>query len=92
MNVTIIRTSGAQEQHDIPKSSAIREIRKLIGATCLDTVNLRTGDVMLVDDTGMVDGRPINPEATKRYHAVCRPGTVHCIHGDVAIARDEDFA
>ena len=91
MNVTIIRTSGTREQHDIPRHSAIREIRKLIGAECLDTVNLRNGDVLLVDDTGMVDGRPVNPEATKLYHGVCRAGTVHCIHGDVAVARDADF-
>ena len=92
MNVKIIRISGDTEQHDIPKFSAIREIRKLIGADCLDTVNLRDGNVMLVDDTGMVDGKPINPEGTKLYHGVCRPGTVHCIHGDIAIARDADFA
>lgn len=92
MNVTIIRTSGAQEQHEVlHKSGAIRAIRKLIGADCLDSVNLRDGRVMLVDDTGMLDGRPVNPEATKRYHAVCRPGTVHQIYGDVAIVLDADF-
>lgn len=92
MNVKIIRINGAVEQHETPRFSAIREIGKLIGATCLCAVNLRNGDVMLVDDTGMVDGKPVNPEATKLYHGVCRVGTVHCIHGDVAIARDEDFA
>lgn len=92
MNVTIIRTSGAREQHDIPKPSAIREIRKLIGAECLDSVTLLNGAVMLVDDTGMVDGRPVNPEATKLYHGVCDPNTVYQIHGDVAIVLDADFA
>lgn len=92
MNIKIIRINGETEQHSVPKYSAIREIHKLIGATCLDTVNLRNGDVMMVDDTGMVDGKPVNPEATKFYRGVCRAGTVHCIHGDVAVVRDADFA
>ena len=92
MKVKIIRINGATEEHDVPRHSAIREIRKLIGADCLDSVNLRNGDVMLVDDTGMVDGKPVNPEGTKLYHGVCRAGTVHRIHGDVAVARDADFA
>lgn len=35
---------------------------------------------------------PVNHEATKLYHAICRPGTTHQIVGDVAIAYDEDFA
>jgi hypothetical protein len=48
--------------------------------------------VMLVDDTGMIDGKPINPKATALYHAICRPGTMFSIHGDVAIASDRDFA
>jgi hypothetical protein len=36
--------------------------------------------------------KPINAEATKIYHSVCVPGATHQIAGDVAIARDEDFA
>jgi hypothetical protein len=36
--------------------------------------------------------KPINAEATKIYHTVCRPGTMHQIAGDVAICRDKDFA
>jgi hypothetical protein len=36
--------------------------------------------------------KPINAEATKIYHTVCRPGTTHQIAGDVAICRDKDFA
>lgn len=93
MRVTVIRISGAREEHEVlHPSGAIRAIRKLIGAECLDSVNLRDGRVMLVDDTGMVDGRPVNPEATKLYWSICRAGTTHPICGDVAIARDEDFA
>jgi hypothetical protein len=36
--------------------------------------------------------KPINAQATKLYHAVCRPGTTHQIAGDVAICWDKDFA
>lgn len=61
-----------------------------------------------VIDHGMVEGpmgptryiehkpgparKPVNVEATKLYHAVCRPGTTHQIVGDVIIIRDEDLA
>jgi hypothetical protein len=36
--------------------------------------------------------KPVNVEATRMYHANCRPGTTHQIVGDVAIVPDEDFA
>lgn len=53
-------------------------------------------------DHGTVDGqhrfelkpikarKPINPEATKLYLQICRPGTTHQIVGDVAILHDGD--
>ena len=34
--------------------------------------------------------KPINAKATALYRAVCRPGIVHQIAGDVAILRDDD--
>jgi hypothetical protein len=40
---------------------------------------------MAVDDTGMCDGLPVNPIATEAYHANCKPGTVHAIHGPAVI-------
>jgi hypothetical protein len=112
MNVTIIRTSGAQEQQTIradTDQAAFAGIAHLIGAKTLDTVNLRDGRVMIVDDNGyetetITHGpgqvelrptkarKPVNAEATKLYHDICRPGTTHQIVGDVAIVRDEDFA
>jgi hypothetical protein len=92
MNVEIIRIDGSREQQHIPhKSGAISAIQKFIGAEMCDTVNLRDGRVMLVDDTGMVDGKPVNAEATKLYHGLCHPGVLHPICGDVAIAIDADF-
>lgn len=90
MKVTRIRVDGAPTTHNVGQRQAIREIQRLIGATCLDTVNLRDGRVMLVDDTGLIDGRPVNSEATKLYQSVRR--TNNSIHGDVVIALDKDFA
>ena len=52
MNVKIIRTDGTEEQHEVSKGFAFAKIQKLIGASCCDTVNLRDGNVMLVDDNG----------------------------------------
>ena len=40
----------------------------------------------------MVDGKPVNPKATELYRAICIPGTMASIHGDVAIVWDGDFA
>lgn len=108
MNVTVIRTSGAHEQHQVANARAIAEIEKLIGAACLDSVNLRDGRVLFVDDNGyetetVTHGpghielkptkahKPLNAEATKLYHSICRPGTTHQIVGDVAIVLDADF-
>lgn len=109
MRVEILRVDGSRETHEVPRGGASGAIAQLIGASYLDTVNLRNGNVMMVDDAGYEtqavdhgDGRvelrptrarkPVNPEATKLYLAICVPGTTHQIVGDVAIARDADFA
>src|SRR5262245_25740787 len=55
MEVQIVRTDGREETHEIPGSTGTQifaAIRRLIDATSLDTVNLRDGRVMLVDDHG----------------------------------------
>jgi len=93
MQIEIIRTNGARETHEVPKAEPLKAIAKLVGYPFFDTVNLRDGRVMLVDDEGAIrDPRaPVNAEATKLYHAVCRPGTTWPIRGHVAIARDADF-
>jgi hypothetical protein len=85
----VIRVNGAEE--DIAGRPTIASVRKAIGADCLDTVNLHNGSVMMVDDTGMVDNKPSNSKATAIYHAMCKPGTVYTIHGDVALVNDSDF-
>lgn len=85
----IIRVGGAEEAIDgAPRTAAIRS---RINAECLDTVNLRDGRVMLVDDNGVSKKLPVNAAATGLYHAVCKPGTTHQIRGDVAVVYHDDF-
>ena len=88
----IIHTDGTEIL--IEEKPNMDRILKAIGAECADTVCLdkrtRT-QIMVVDDTGMVDGKPVNSKATKLYHSVCKPGTVYASHGDVALCNDLDF-
>lgn len=90
----IIRADGREERLDGPH--AMRSLQHLIAGNGIDVVQLRHLGrpvwVMIVDDTGFIDGRPINEKATALYHANCHPGTTHPICGDVAILLDEDFA
>jgi hypothetical protein len=87
----VIRVNGEETIYE--EKPTIRKIELAIDAECLDMVILdfRLKQVMCVDDTGMCDGKPVNPKATELYHAICKPGTLHCIHGDVVIVNDGDF-
>jgi hypothetical protein len=88
----IIRVNGHEE--DIPHKPTIGQIQKDIGCDWVDTVLLDHNRqiIMVVDDSGMIDGKPVNQKATALYLTSCRPGTPYSIHGDVAIVNDEDFA
>ena len=88
----VIRVDGSEEL--VAERPTIGKIHTAIGCECLDMVLLDPEHeiVMAVDDTGMVDGKPVNPKATALYHSICKPGTVFSIHGDVAIVNDRDFA
>lgn len=90
MNSKVIRVDGTEES--IEGKVTIAKVESMINADCLDTVNLRDGRVMLVDDNGISKGLPINPMATGLYHSVCRSGTTHQIRGDVAVVFDSEFA
>ena len=108
--VVILRTTGEREVHNICHRGGdlLRWIHKQINAEYTDSVNLRDGRVMIVNDHGyetemVQNGQvleikclkallPVNAEATKIYQALCYPGTTHQIVGDIAIAWDEDFA
>jgi hypothetical protein len=88
----VIRVDGTETIHEGKPS--IAEICRLIGCVGLDTVTIdrKRRTVMFVDDTGMIDRKPVNAKATALYRAICKPGTVHQIHGDVVIVNDGDFA
>lgn len=92
----VIRVNGHEE--DVEERPTIDRIQRAIGATCLDTVCLRKSRdgqaeiVMCVDDSGMIDGKPVNPKATELYHSICKPATIFSIHGDVVVCNDGDFA
>jgi hypothetical protein len=92
----VIRVDGTEEL--IEEKPTIGKIYHALGVTCCDSVTLRFGNgredtlVMMVDDTGAVGGKPVNPKATELYLTRCKPGTAWEIHGDVAIVNDEDFA
>lgn len=90
--VTLIKTDGQESIHEMPQLS-IREIRNLVDYDTFDTVNLRDGRVMMVDDMGHVkkDRPPLNHKATELYHSVCKPGTTWPILGDVVICNDADW-
>jgi hypothetical protein len=66
---------------------------------CMDTINLElvgagrvrgSRIVMMVDDTGMLDGLPVNDLAF--YIANTIKAYPHDIHGTAVIVNDEDFA
>ena len=104
MKIQVLRTSGIVEEHDVHDPEPLEWCRKAIGADVLDSVNLRDGRLMLVDDLGHVEGRKpgrrstsatplrVNARATALYWSVCKPGTTHRIVGDAAIVVDEDLA
>jgi hypothetical protein len=87
----VIRSNGQEEDHNAP---SIGKIRKLIEADCLDSVSLSRSPtiVMMVDDTGMCDGKPVNAKATALYQTRCQGSSPYSIHGDVCLVNDEDFA
>jgi hypothetical protein len=92
----ILRVDGSEQL--IEERPTLKRIQQIIGASTLDSVCLdnprraRPEQIMMVDDTGMIDHKPANPKATELYHAICKPGTVYAIHGDVVIVNDKDFA
>lgn len=69
------------------KGDPMRVAREVINAT-MDITRVRyQGKLrpMAVDDEGMLKELPVNDEATKAYHANCRPSTVWQIHGPAVI-------
>lgn len=88
----IIRVDGSEEV--VNQKPTIGKIHAAIGCDCLDMVLLdrEREIVMAVDDTGMVDGKPVNPKATALAREAKGQSYPWSIHGDVVIVSDKDFA
>lgn len=91
----IIRVDGREEL--IEEKPTLDRIHKAIGCDTIDAVPLTFSHnapalVMIADDNGMIDGKPVNQKATELYRAICKPATFYSIHGDVAICDDRDFS
>lgn len=85
----LIRADGAETELHGPH--ALQDVRQMIGAEALDTVNLADRvHVMLVDDEGILKNLPVNPKATRLYQDA--RGVPHQIRGDVVIVPDSDYA
>lgn len=84
----VIRTSG--DDFIIREKPTLKKVKKSICADHIDcvTISFSAGHVadlvMMVDDTGMIDGKPFNSAAS------IEAGTD--IYGDAAIIHDCDFA
>lgn len=90
----VIRVDGTIETHECKQTGLLQETQRAIGAETIDTINLHRGDlVMSVDDTGLIDGKPVNVKASRLYASVCRPAVQDqaVVCGDVAIVHDLDF-
>lgn len=86
MHAYIARADGSVVV--LTKTPSHKEIRGLIGADTLETVSLRNGTTLYVDDAGHQKNLPRNEIATTLYHAICRAGTTHHIVGDAVVAPD----
>lgn len=81
----LIKTSGEEKVISPARTEFTNEeLHALIGCKFLAGVKLDDEDFMFVDDTGLVDHRPINQKATEVVRSY-RPGYPHCIYGDVII-------
>ena len=88
----LIRVDGSESF--VEGKPTIGKIQASIGCDCCDSVTIdrRNQIIMLVDDTGMVDGKPVNRKATALAAEAFGPQYPYSIHGDVAIVWDGDFA
>lgn len=84
----LIRVNGERSRFE--RKLTLQEVKRLIQAETLDTVNLKDGHVMLIDDTGKITKKPPNVAATFIYQRVRH--NENKIHGDVVIAWDGDYA
>jgi hypothetical protein len=74
----------------ISEKPTIEGINKAIGCDLADSVDLKGGQVMAVDDAGQLKGLPVNRKASAI--ASQRLGRSYTIYGIAVIANDRDFA
>ena len=97
----VILLDGSEETFHVKPT--LQKIKMAICCDTLDTVRIGKNPangppttIMFVDDIGAgFEGskpKPVNAKATALYHSICKPNNPYSIHGDVAIADDEDFA
>ena len=88
----IIRVDGTEAT--VQSKPTLQAVYEAIGCENIDTVTLdhKNQVVMMVDDVGMIDGKPVNKKATALMKEAFGRGYPNAIHGDVAIVNDEDFA
>ncbi len=90
----ILRVDGSDEW--VPQRPTIEALHKALGCDAVDTLVLMkdTNDmpeiVMIIDDTGMTDGKPVNFRATQMLRGF-HPKVHYPVHGDVALVNDKDF-
>lgn len=85
---TLIRASG--ERAEFTRTLSMAEIKQLIGAEVLDSVNLKDGHVLMIDDNGIAAQKPTNPGATFIYQKM--KNSINKIYGDAVIVWDNDYA
>ena len=85
----IVRVDGSQEFHCYKPT--IEKVHQLLGieAMCC-TVTIAHDVVMILSDSGAIDGSPVNTKAGN-IARICIPGYPHRLHGPVAIVRDSDM-
>lgn len=89
----IIRVTGAEEEYNFrPTIPVLHDKLRIRGLTVITLKRDVAGlpeTIMLVDDTGALEHKPLNHKAMevlKQYK-----GYQYSIHGDCAIACDHDF-
>lgn len=84
----LIRVNG-EDRTITPTSREFtnKELHELMSCRYLTGINLGgpEGLYMFIDDTGLIDGKPVNEKATEIARTY-KPGYPHKVHGDVVIA------
>jgi hypothetical protein len=84
-NAVLVTASG--EHKPVHVVSRSQDVHELLGCDVFGIVKLKDG-MMLVDDNGLIEGKPLNAWASEKYGFHC-PG--HSIVGDVLWFTHEAF-